>query len=125
MSFRVILSITHCLHDSSVNQSKIYEQRFNSGIKQPKLPQVPHFRKDCSPPRFFLVRFSLFKSEIRPTGDGEVHVLANENIAASTGKIYFLGETEEASSKGGLFLVRQSQVDALLDRFTKHFCMPQ
>lgn len=125
MSLRVILSITRCLHDSSFNQSKIYEQRYNSGIKQSKLPHVPHFRKDWSPPRRLLVRLSLLKSEIRPTGDGKVHVSTNENIAASAGKISFLRKTENASSKGELFLVRQSQVGALLDRFTKNVWVPQ
>jgi len=125
MSLRVILSITHCLHDTDVNQSKIYEERFNSGIKQSKLPQVPHFLMDWSPPRRFLVRFSLLKSEIRSPGDGEVHVSANKNIAASARKISFLGKPEDASSKGGLFSVRQSQVDVLLYRFTKKFCVPQ
>jgi hypothetical protein len=59
MSLRVILQITHCLHDSSVNQSKMYEQRFNFGIKQSKLPQVPNFRYDRSPPRRLLIKFNL------------------------------------------------------------------
>jgi hypothetical protein len=125
MSLRVVLSITHCLRDSSVNQSKICEQRINSGIKQLKLPQVPHFRKDWSPPRRLLVRFNVSKCEIRPIGEGKVHVLANENIASSAGKISFLGKTEDASSKGELFLVLQIQVDASFDSFTKNVCMPQ
>jgi len=120
MSLRVILSITHCQHDSSFNQSEIYEQRFNSGIKQSKLPQVPHFRKDWSPPRSLLVRFNLLQSEIRPPGDGKVHVSANENITASAGTISFFREDPGRELEGwGLFLVRQSQVDALLVRFTK------
>lgn len=65
MYLRVILSITYCLHDSSLNQTEIYEQLFNSGIKQSKLPRVSHFRKDWSPPRRLLVGFNLLKSEIR------------------------------------------------------------
>jgi hypothetical protein len=84
-----------------INSDLIPEMRFNSGIKQSKLPQVPHFRYDRSPPRRLLVRFDLLKSKVRTTGDGKVHVSANENIAASAGKISFLGKTEDVSSKGG------------------------
>ena len=69
--------------------------------------------------RRLLVRVNLLKSEIRPTGDGKIHAPANENIATPAGKIFFFREDEDASSKGGLFLVRQSQVDSLHDRCTK------
>ena len=101
------------------------------------MPRVPHFRKDWCPPRRLLVRFNLLKSEIRLPGDGKVHVSANENIAASAGNIsFFRGDRGRELEGWGLFVIRQSRVEALyiyiyiyilfifpcmLDSFTKIF----
>jgi len=109
----------------ALTNPKFMNSDFNSGIKQSKLPRVPHFRKDWSPPRRLLVRFNLLKSEIRLSEDGKVRVSANENIVASAGNISCFREDRGRELEGwGLFLIRQSLLDALLDSFTKRI-MPQ